>query len=43
LVFVYVFIFGSIFHIWEKIWSFYVSDPALFHLTWCSPIASIYN
>jgi hypothetical protein len=42
LAFVYTFIFGSIFHIWERTCSFSVSDPGLLHLTWCPPVASIY-
>jgi hypothetical protein len=42
LVFVHMFFFGSIFHIWEKTCHFCVSDPGLLHLTWCPPIASIY-
>jgi hypothetical protein len=42
LVFVYMFIFGSIFHIWEKTCIFCVSDPVQLHLVWCPPIASVY-
>jgi hypothetical protein len=42
LVFVYMFIFGSIFDIWEKTCSFCVSDPGSLHLTWCPPITFIY-
>jgi hypothetical protein len=42
LIFVYMFIFGCIFHGWEKTWGFCVSDPGLLHITWCLPIASIY-
>jgi hypothetical protein len=41
-VFVCMFIFGSIFHIWEKICDVCLSEPGLLHLTWCPPIASIY-
>jgi hypothetical protein len=41
LVFVYMFIFGSISHIWEKNCGLCVSDPGLLHLIWCPPIASI--
>jgi hypothetical protein len=41
LVFVYMFIIGTIFHIWEKTCGFCVSEPGLLHLT-CLPIASIY-
>jgi hypothetical protein len=33
LVFVYMFIFGSIFHIWEKTRGFCFSNPGLLHLT----------
>jgi hypothetical protein len=40
--FVYMFIFGSFFHVWEKTCSFFVSEPGLHHLTWCPPIVSIY-
>jgi hypothetical protein len=40
--FVYMFIFGSVFHIWEKTYGFRVSDSGLLHLTWCPPVASIY-
>jgi hypothetical protein len=40
--FVYMFFFGSIFHLWEKTCSLCVSVPGLLHLTWCPPIASIY-
>jgi hypothetical protein len=42
LIFVYMFIFGSIFHIWEKTCGLCVSEPGLLHLTWCPPIPSIY-
>jgi hypothetical protein len=34
--------FVSIFHIWEKTCGLCVSEPGLLHLTWYSPIASIY-
>jgi hypothetical protein len=33
---------GYAFHIWEKACGLCVFDPGLLHLTWCSPIASIY-
>jgi hypothetical protein len=33
LVFVYMFIFGSVFHMCEKVYIFCVSDPDLLHLT----------
>jgi hypothetical protein len=42
LVFVYIFLFGSVFHVWKKTFSFCVSDPGWLHLTWCPPIASIH-
>jgi hypothetical protein len=42
LVFVCMFVFGSILHVWEKTCSFCVSDPGLLHLTWCPLIAFIY-
>jgi hypothetical protein len=42
LVFMYMFIFGSIFHVWEKTCSLCVSEAGLFHITWCPPIASTY-
>jgi hypothetical protein len=41
-VFIYIFIFGSIFHIWEKACGLCLSEPSLLYLTWCPPIASIY-
>jgi hypothetical protein len=42
LVFVHMFICGSVFHIWEKTCSFCVSNTGLLHLTWCPPTASVY-
>jgi hypothetical protein len=42
LVFVHMFIFGSIFHIWEKTYGLCLSEPGLLHLMWCPPFASIY-
>jgi hypothetical protein len=42
LVFVDMFVFGSIFHVWEKTCSLCVSEPGLLHLTWYLPVASIY-
>jgi hypothetical protein len=42
LVFVYMFIFSSIFHVWEKTRGLFLSEPGLLHLTWCPPIAFIY-
>jgi hypothetical protein len=42
LVFVYTFIFGSIFYVWEKTSSLCLSEPGWLHSTWCPPIASIY-
>jgi hypothetical protein len=41
-VFVYMFFFGSIFHIGEKTCVLCLSEPALLHLTWCPLITSIY-
>jgi hypothetical protein len=40
--FVYIFVFGSIFHIWKKTCGFCVSDLGLLHLIWCLLFASIY-
>jgi hypothetical protein len=37
LVSVYMFIFGSIFHIWEKSCGLCLSEPGLLHLKWCPP------
>jgi hypothetical protein len=42
LVFVYMFIFGSIFYVWEKTSGFCVSDPGLVHITQCPLIVCIY-
>jgi hypothetical protein len=42
LVFVYMFFFGSIFHVWKKTCRFCVSNHGWLHLTWCPPIAPIY-
>jgi hypothetical protein len=42
LVLVCIFIFGSIFHVWEKTCCFCICEPGLVHLTWCPPIVSIY-
>jgi hypothetical protein len=42
LVFVYMFIFESIFHIWEKTCNLCVSEPGLLHLKLYPPIASFY-
>jgi hypothetical protein len=39
---VYMFIFGFVFHGWEKSCGLCVSKPGLLHLIWCPPIASIY-
>jgi hypothetical protein len=30
----------SIFHTWEKTCDLCLSEPDLFHLTWCSPVPS---
>jgi hypothetical protein len=42
LVFVYMFIFGSVFHVWEKTCGLCVSQPGLLHLTWYPQIVSIH-
>jgi hypothetical protein len=42
LVFAYMFIFGSTLRIWEKAFSLCLSEPHLFHLTWCPPVAFIF-
>jgi hypothetical protein len=34
--------FGSIFLVWEKTCGLCLSEPGVFHLTWCPPVASIY-
>jgi hypothetical protein len=31
----HIFVFGFIFHIWEKTCDLCLSEPSLFHLTWC--------
>jgi hypothetical protein len=41
-VFVNVFIFRSILHIWEKTCSLSIFEPGLLYITWCPPISSIY-
>jgi hypothetical protein len=41
-VIVFIFVFGSIFHLWEKTCNFCLSEPSLHHLTWRSPVPSIY-
>jgi hypothetical protein len=47
--FVYIFIFGSVFHIWEKTCSLWLSEPGLLHSTWwmgkdfCNEINSFGN
>jgi hypothetical protein len=33
---------GSIFHIWEKTCSLWLSEPGYLHLQWSSPVPSIY-
>jgi hypothetical protein len=34
--------YRSSFHTWEKTCDLCLSEPGLLHLTWCSPVASIY-
>jgi hypothetical protein len=36
-----IFVFGSIFHIWEKTCDLCLSEPGVLHLTWYSPDPSI--
>jgi hypothetical protein len=42
LIFVYMYIFLSIFHILEKTGGLCLSEPGLLYSTWCPPIAYIY-
>jgi hypothetical protein len=37
------FVFGSIFHVWEKTWDLCLSKLGLLHITQCFPVPRIYK
>jgi hypothetical protein len=40
LVFVHMFIFGSVLHIWEKAWGLCLPEPGSLHVTWRLPVGT---